>query len=311
MPEEAKIDYVGLDIGKEQLDWDVEEKQFGQVSNSAEGRAKLIERLKALPHPRVICEYSGGYERSVITDLLAAGIEVCAVQPGRVRGWAKAEGLNGKTDRLDAALLRRFGQKVELRLAEPTNPVVAVLRELVDHRRQLIAHLTEVEGRLPLAGPTLCRLLQRERTFFKQEIERVEKKIKEHINDDPDLKNKSDRLQQLQGVGPVLSATILAHVPELGTLEAAKLSALIGVAPHPLDSGKTNRPRHVRGGRSAVRHVLYMAALSASHSNPILASFYQRLRSKGKPGNVCIVAVMRRMLCVMNKLIAEPNFCLA
>jgi transposase len=310
MPAQA-IDYIGIDISQDRLDWNVSEAHWGEESNDAQGRLRLIKKLQRWPHPRVICEYSGGYERQLITELLSANIEVCAVQPGRVRAWAQAEGLSAKTDRLDAALLRRFGEKVPLRLAEPTSPSAQVLRDLVDHRRQLLTHLVEVEGRIRLAGATLRRLLERERQFFKAEIARVDKQIKTHMDEDPDLKNKAERLQQLQGVGPVLSATILAYVPELGKIESAQLSALIGVAPHPKDSGKNKRPRHVRGGRMAVRNVLYMAAVSASHSNPFLAQFYQRLRAKGKPANVCLVAVMRRMLCVMNKLIAQPDFCLA
>jgi transposase len=114
----------------------------------------------------------------------------------------------------------------------------------------------------------------------------------------------------MKGVGPVLAATLLAYVPELGTIDSAQLSALIGVAPHPDDSGNTSKPRHVRGGRAQVRRVLYMAAIAAARYNPILAAFYQRLKARGKPTKVCLVAVMRKMLCVLNRLIENPNFAL-
>jgi transposase len=134
--------------------------------------------------------------------------------------------------------------------------------------------------------------------------------IRQHIDSDPDLRGKSERLQQIKGVGPVLASTLLAYVPELGKIESAQLSALIGVAPHPKDSGKTRAPRHVRGGRSQVRHVLYMAAVCASRTNPILAAFYQRLKANGKPAMVCLVAVMRKLVCLMNRLIQDPNFAL-
>lgn len=311
MPENAESDYVGLDIAAARLDYCLNETVEGSIGNSAEGRAELIGKLKCLPRPRVVCEASGGYEKVVVAELLAAGIEVCVVQPGRVRAFAYAEGLLAKTDRIDARLLRRYGQKVQLRLAVPVIAALATLRELLEHRRALTTQCCEVESRLPVAGATLAKLLGKQRTFLKKQIEQVEKMIRQHIDNDSDLRGKSERLQQITGVGPVLASTLLAYVPELGRIESAQLSALIGVAPHPKDSGKTRAPRHVRGGRSQVRRVLYMAAVCASHTNPILTAFYQRLIAHGKPPMVCIVAVMRKMVCLMNRLIQDPNFTLA
>jgi transposase len=311
MPEEPQVDYVGVDIAEGRLDYCIGEKDEGACENRSEGRQQLIYRLKRLRRPRVICEASGGYEKVVVAELLAAGIEVCLVQPGRVRAFAYAEGLLAKTDRIDARLLRRFGQKVALRLAQPADPAAAILRELLEHRRQLSEQLSEVEGRLRLAGPTLARLLQQQRDFLRQQIDAVEKMIREHIDQDPDMRHKAERLQEMKGVGPVLAATLLAYVPELGKIDSAKLSALIGVAPYPDDSGTTSKPRHVRGGRAQVRHVLYMAAVAAARYNPILAAFYQRLKAHGKPAKVCLVAVMRKMLCVLNRLLEDPKFVLA
>lgn len=258
-----------------------------------------------------MCEASGGYEKLIVAEMLQAGIEVCVVQPGRVRAFADAEGLLSKTDRIDARLLRRFGRKITLRLAVPSDPAASALRELLEHRRQLTTQVSEVAGRLPLAGPTLGKLLGKQHRFLERQIAEVEKLIAQHIDRDPDLKKKSERLQQVKGVGPVLSATVLAYVPELGQLDSPQLSALLGVAPYPDDSGQKSGPRHIRGGRAQVRHVLYMAAVSAARSNPILAEFYQRLVAKGKPRKVCLVAVMRKMVCLMNKLIQDPEFVLA
>ena len=310
MPETASVAYVGLDIAEARLDYCIGENDEGSCVNRSEGRQQLIQRLKQLARPRVICEASGGYEKVVVAELLAAGIEVCVVQPGRVRAFAYAEGLLAKTDRIDARLLRRFGQKVTLRLAEPVNAAAATLRELLEHRRQLTEQRSEVEGRLRLAGPTLTKLLHEQLRFLQQQIDTVEKMIREHIEQDSDMHQKARRLQEMKGVGPVLAATLLAYVPELGNIDSAKLSALIGVAPHPDDSGTTPRPRHVRGGRAQVRHVLYMAAVAAARHNPILAAFYQRLKSRGKPAKVCLVAVMRKMVCVLNRLIEDPQFVL-
>jgi transposase len=311
MPENTPPDYVGLDIAAERLDYCVNETDESNCPNNPIGRAELIAKVKRLSRPRIICEASGGYEKLVVAELLAAGIEVCVVQPARVRFFAYAEGLLAKTDRIDARLLRRYAQKVQLRLAVPVDAVLATLRELIEHRRALTTQLCEVEGRLPLAGVTLAKLLGRQRTFLKKQIEQVEKTLRQHIDNDPDLRSKSERLQQIKGVGPVLASTLLAYVPELGKIESSQLSALIGVAPHPRDSGKNRAPRHVRGGRSQVRHVLYMAAVCAARCNPILAAFYQRLRGNGKPAMVCLIAVMRKMVCLMNRLIQDPNFALA
>ena len=311
MPENSQSDYVGLDIAAARLDYCLNETEEGNCANDPQGRRSLIARLKKLPHPRVICEASGGYEKVVVAELLADGLEVCVVQPSRVRAFAYAEGLLAKTDRIDARLLRRFGQKVEPRLAIPAIPALVTLRELLDHRRALTLQCSEVEGRRPLAGATLTKLLNKQRTFLQKQLEEVEKMIRQHIDSDPDLRSKSERLQQIKGVGPVLASTLLAYVPELGNIESPQLSALIGVAPHPKDSALTRAPRHVRGGRSQVRHVLHMAAVCASRRNPILAAFYQRLKSHGKPPMVCLVAVMRKMVCLMNRLIQDPNFILA
>ena len=310
MPANAEPDYVGLDIAKDQLDYCIDEHTEGRRPNTAEGRAQLISQLRGLPHARIILEASGGYEKVVVAELLQAGVEVCVVQPGRVRAMAHAEGLAAKTDRIDARLLRRYGQRYKPRLAVPADPLAATLRELLEHRRALTTQQAEVQGRLALAGPTLRTLLDTQHTFLAEQLAAVEKLLAEHIDRDPCLRTKAARMQEVKGVGPVLAATLLAYVPELGQIESAQLSALLGVAPHAKDSAKTCFPRHVRGGRGQVRTVLYMAAVCASRWNPILAAFYQRLRSHGKPATVALVAVMRKMVCLLNHLIQNPNFVL-
>ncbi len=311
MPDTAEPHYVGLEIAKAQLDYAVNDKEVAQVANTTEGHTQLIVVLRRLRHPRVVCEASGGYERLVVAALLAAGIEVCVVPAGRARSFADSEGLLAKTDRIDALMLRRYGRSVKLRLAVPEDPLCTELRDLLDRRRDLLERLSVVQCQQETARPTLVRYLKREQRFLEKELQALQHQIEKHIDRDPTLKQKYERLQEMKGVGPVLAATLLAYVPELGNLPDATLSALVGVAPFPKDSGKTRFPRHVRGGRAAVRHVLYMAAVCASRSNPILAAFYQRLKAKGKPAKVCLIAVMRKMLTVLNRLLAKPNFVLA
>jgi transposase len=305
-----EVNYVGLDIAKDRLDYTVDGIRCGHVPNTASGHARLLAVLRPLRGVRVICEATGGYERAIVATLLLAKIEVCLVNPGRVRAFAQAEGLLAKTDRLDAQLLRRFGQKVQPRLHAPMDQAAIALRELLDYRRQVSDQLVAVRNRLELAGPVLQTRLAAQVRFLEQELSETDRLIEEHIDHDDMLRGKAARLRQLQGVGPVLAATLLAHVPELGEIQAPQLAALIGVAPFARDSGRSHRTRHVRGGRGVVRHVLYMAAVAAIRHNPVLAAFYARLVAAGKPKLVALIAVMRKMLHVLNRLLADPNFVL-
>lgn len=306
-----EVTYVGLDIAKERLDYTVDGERFGETTNDAKGHARLVARLRQIKTTvRVVCEATGGYERAVVAALSLAAIEVCMVNPRRVRAFAEAEGLLAKTDRIDAKLLRRFGLQIKPRLHVPTDPAALALRELLDYRRQISEQLVAVRNRVELAGPLLKQGLQRQIKFLEAEKAEADRLVQAQIDSDDQLRPKSERLQLLQGVGPVLAATLLAHVPELGRIESPQLVALVGVAPHPRDSGKTERRRHVRGGRMVVRNVLYMAAIAAVRYNPILGAFYKRLRQKGKPALVAIIAVMRKMLHVLNRLIADPHFTL-
>ncbi|MBE2213881.1 MAG: transposase [Opitutaceae bacterium] len=302
--------YVGLDVSKDRLDYTVDGTRCDHVPNTASGHARLLAALRPRRGVRVICEATGGYERAVVAALLLANLEVCVVNPGRVRAFAHAEGLLAKTDRLDAQLLRRFGEKVRPRLHAPMDQAAIALRELLDYRRQVSDQLVAVRNRLELAGPVLRARLDGQVTFLAQELAVTDRLIQDHIDHDDTLRRKAARLRELKGAGPVLVATLLAYVPELGDIADPQLSALIGVAPFARDSGRSRKPRHVRGGRGVVRHVLYMAAVAATQHNPVLRAYYARLVGAGKPKLVALVAVMRKMLLVLNRLLADPNFVL-
>ncbi len=190
------------------------------------------------------------------------------------------------------------------------SPEVEALRDLLEHRRQLDEQRVLFGNRRETAGPTLLALIEPELAHLEQSLEAVEARIRQHLADHPVLRAKAERLQQLQGCGPVLAATLLAYLPELGLLEDKQIAGLVGVAPHAHDSGDTAHPRHTHGGRIVVRNVLYMAAVSATRHNPVLYAFYQRLRADGKPAKVALVAVMRKMITVLNRLLKDPNFIL-
>lgn len=311
MPEQDTRDYVGLDIAKSQLDYAIAETNEGQLPYGSKGLIELVEKVRQLPRPCVICESTGGYERRVMEVLLKAGIEVCLVMPGRVRAFAKAEGLLAKTDRIDARLLRRFGQKLAPRAYRAPSAAVEELRALLDYRRLLVEQLAELKSRQEVAVPALRELLEQHEVILEAAWAKAEAAITAHLEKSAELCAKAQRLQQVKGVGPILACTLLAHVTELGQITDKALSSLIGVAPHPHDSATTSRPRHVRGGRNIVRRVLYMSAVCAARFNPHLKVFYRRLIEAGKPAKVAIVAVMRKLLCLLNRLIAKPDFILA
>ena len=310
MTDQTQPHYVGIDVSKLTLDYALTGTVEGQVPNTAEGYRRLLEQLRPLGGARVICESTGGYERGLVAALWAAGLEVCVVQPGRARAFAQSEGQLAKTDRIDAQSLRRFGQSVPLHVTQPTPAEVAVLRDLLDRRRDVVERLVELANQLGLARPTLAHWIQREQRFLTKEREALDQAIATQIQDHALLRAKEARIRELKGAGPVLAATVLAYLPELGTLPAKTISALVGVAPHARDSGQSHRPRQIRGGRATLRHVLYMCAITALRFNPILGAFYARLRAQGKAAKVCLVAVMRKMLVVLNRLLADPNFCL-
>jgi transposase len=304
------VRYVPLDVSKRRLDYGLESGRTAAVANTREGIATLIKQLEGYPQAHVVCEATGGYERALLAALGQAKIGVSRVHPGRVRAFARAEGLKAKTDKIDVELLRRYAVAMQPRVEVLPTPEVEVLRDLLDHRRQLDEQRVLFSNRRETAGPTLLGLIEHELTHLKGSCEEIEGRIHEHIHGHATLRAKFERLQQLQGCGPVLAATLLAYLPELGVLEDKQISGLVGVAPHANDSGETARPRHAHGGRIAVRNVLYMAAVSAAHHNPVLAPFYQRLIAEGKPAKVAIVAVMRKMIVVLNKLLKDPNFTL-
>lgn len=306
------ITFVGIDVSKLHLDSFIPGAPARRDPQTPAGHADLIAALRQIPHPRVICEATGGYEQTLAATLMAAGIEVCIVQPGRVRHFAFAEGLLAKTDRIDAELLSRFGQKIQPRCEIPADPDAVRLRQILETRRILVVLITDMGNRLELAQGYLREEIESQLASFKVRLAKVEADLDEHIRTAAALKSKNQRLQEVKGVGPVLAATLLAYVPELGHISDKTLSALVGVAPHPHDSGNLRGKRRVRGGRANVRKVLYMAAVASVRFNPILKAFYSRLRNQaGKPAKVALVAVMRKLLGVLNRLIADPDFSLA
>jgi len=307
----SQSSFIGVDVSKHHLDSFHPSLASKRFPNDAQGIRDLVAHIRSLHAPHVVCEATGGYESSLVYDLMAMDVSVSVVQPSRVRYFARAEGLLAKTDKIDAKLLARFGQKMEPRPSVPADPATIQLRQICETRSFLVDKISELDNRLGLAQGVLKEELASIREDFLTRLEQVEDQRAEFIKRHHEMLSRNERLQQVRGVGPVLASTLLAYVPELGKITDKQLSAIIGVAPHPQESGKQQGRRSIRGGRAGVRKVLYMAAIAATRFNPILREVYRRLCSKGKAKKVAIVAVMRKLLGVLNKLIADPTFCLA
>jgi transposase len=310
---EAKPAYAGVDISKETLDVTLVGEPAAPYANQAAGIAELVKQIKQQPGPvHVICEPSGGYERALLEALWAAGIAVSLVNAGRVRSFAKARGLLAKTDQIDAALLREFGQRMEPEALAAPSPSRQSLADLVQRREQLIGLLTMEEQRLTQARHSTIKQMSAELLqALKKQIAQIEALIASQIDEDDTLRKQSERLQQVKGVGPVTASTLLAELPELGKLNSQEIGALAGVVPYNHDSGQHRGRRWIRGGRLKVRRVLYMAATVAARFNPILKTFYLRLVEKGKPKKVALTAVMRKLVVLLNLLLKKPDFILA
>ena len=305
--------YAGIDIGKASLDLSLLGHPPGRHTNDAAGIATLIKLLKKLPQPvQIICEPSGGYERDLLEALWAAGLAVSLVHAARVRAFARAQGLLAKTDPIDAVVLRQFGELLQPGILPPPSPQRERLAELVQRREQLVNILAmeqqrQVQTRDAVVRKMSGRLLRE----LLHQIEQLDELIAAQIASDSLLKTQSERMQQVKSIGPVTASTLLAELPELGTLSRNESGALAGVAPYNRDSGQYRGRRTIRGGRVRVRRVLYMAAVVATRFNPILKSFYQRLLAAGKPKKLALTAVMRKLVVLLNHLLKNPQFTLA
>lgn len=303
--------YVGLDVAKSALQLDLAGTSHA-LTNDAKGHAQLLKLLRPHPTAHLVCEATGGYEQPVVRALHAAKVRASVVEAGRVRHFAKARGLRAKTDPIDAAVLSAYGRTFEPPPAQPPSAQQARLAELSTRRLQLIETLVAANQRAAHYADKLCAQQSRQLArLLEKQIAACDQAIAQLIAADEKLQAQARRLDEIPGVGPVTAATVLAEVPELGTLSDAAASALVGVAPYNRDSGQQQGARHIAGGRKAVRCALYMAALSAVQFDPILKAFYTRLRAAGKKPKVALVAAMRKLVVLMNRLLKNPDFKLA
>lgn len=297
---------VGIDVSKARLDV-AAAGEFWSVTNDFEGIGKLVGRLKALLPSLVVVESTGGLERGVIAELSAAGIPIALVNPGRVREFAKSIGLLGKTDKIDAGLLVRFGEGTKPKSTQLPSSEEQQLSAWMTRRRQVVDMLTMEKNHLSSSHPATQASIQKILDILQQELDNLNRQIDDFIDLYPDFHQKEDILRSAPGVGPVTAAILLADLPELGSMDRKKVAALVGVAPFNNDSGRHRGKRRVKGGRPSIRKVLYMATLSATKHNPVIRSFYQHLLSLGKVKKIAIVACMRKLLTFLNAMIRDSR----
>ena len=302
--------YVGLDIAKLTLELNLR-RRSASLPNTPGGQAALVRRLQAVPGAHVVCEATGGYERAVVAALHAAQIPVSVLNPARARQFARALGTQAKTDPIDAAVLTAFGGALRPEATPARTPSEAKLAAYVTRRGQLIAlRVAESQRAEACLDPVLAKTFVHALRHLEKAISTVERLIQTLVGQTAELAERVRRLDAIPGVGLLTAVGVLAALPELGTLGRGQAAALAGLAPYNRDSGTASGKRHICGGRSDARQSLYMAALTASRSNPILKAFYDRLLAAGKPPKLALTAVMRKLLVLMNHLLKNPDFSL-
>jgi transposase len=311
-PNNLTLIYAGIDVAKATLVLSLQDVCH-TLENNAQGHTQLLKLLSQVDAKiHVILEATGGYESAVVRVLHAASVALSVMLPSRVRAFARAMGLQAKTDPIDAGLLAAFGAAIQPEPTMPPSEAQRQLTELVIRRAQLVTAKVVEQNR---AEHYTDRITQRQSAkmlaFLQQQITECDRQILRQIKADEVLAARASRLQEVPGVGPVTAATLLAHMPELGTLDDGEAAALAGLAPYNCDSGPCKGTRSIRGGRQEVRCALYMAAMTAVRHDRLLRAFYQRLCAAGKKPMVALTAAMRKLILLLNRLLANPDFKLA
>ena len=300
--------FVGIDVSKAQLDVGFAPKsEVLSVGNADEGISTIVEHLAKLDVALVVLEATGGLETRITAALSAAGIPVVVVNPRQVRDFARATGRLAKTDAIDARILAEFAMAVRPKIRALPDEATSELKALSARRRQLTEMIVAEKNRLGSASKSVRPNIEAHIRWLKDELDRIDDDILQLIKNNSSFKGKDTLLRSAPGIGPVISATLLCQLPELGSLNRKQIAALVGVAPFNRDSGKFKGKRVVWGGRTHVRRALYMGTLVATRFNPVIKAFYNRLLEAGKSPKVTLVACMRKLLTILNAMIKHQQ----
>jgi transposase len=300
--------FVGIDVSKAQLD--IAHRPTGEkqsFANDKVGIKTLVKRLAKLQPALIVLEATGGYERLPMRALISAELQAVMINPRQVRDFAKATGQLAKTDSIDADVLAHFAQAVRPKLRPLPDAVTVELRGLIARRRYFIETISAEINRLEMASKTVRKSINDHVRTLERALERINKDLDRAIANNPIWKDSENRMRGVPGIGPVSSRTLLAELPELGTLDRKQIASLAGVAPFNRDSGSLKGRRSIWGGRAPLRCALYMATLVATTRNPVIRDFYNRLRAKGKLFKVALIACMRKLLTILNSMIKHKT----
>jgi transposase len=302
--------YVGIDVSKDQLDVHIHPAgEAFSVSRNEAGLEELIERLKAYALKAIAVEATGGFESVVVASLAAEGLPVIRVNPAQVRAFANALGKRAKTDPIDAAVIARFVEATKPEIRSLPSAQTLALADLMARRRQIVQMITAERQRAvrSTANARLQKSIARLLKALQRELDSLDSDIDSSVRASPVWREKEDLLSTVPGVGKVIARTLLAELPELGTLDRRQIAALVGLAPFTRRSGKWRGKSFISGGRTSCRTILFIGALVAAKHNPDLRAFRQRLIDAGKPKIVAIVAVARKLLTILNAIIRDKS----
>src|ERR1700733_5748263 len=299
--------FIGIDVSKDRLDVCIRPSgETFTVTRDGEGLERLGERLCALAPQLVVMEATGGYETVVASTLAAAHLPLAVVNPRQIRDFARATGKLAKTHRLDAAAIAHFAEAIRPPARPIADPQAQALGELVARRRQVIEMMVAERNRRRRANQRrVLRAIDRHLELLQSELSDLEGDIDGAIRNTPAWQADADLLASVPGIGPATLRTLIAELPELGTLDRRKIAALVGVAPINRDSGTLRGRRTIAGGRASVRSALFMAALVASRANPVIAAHYKKLGAAGKTGKQALTACIRKLIVILNAILLD------
>jgi transposase len=300
---------VGIDVSKDKLD--VAFRPGGEglvVERNAAGIEALIERLRPLSLKAVALEATGGFETVVAASLAAAGLPVVVVNPAQVRSFAQALGQRAKTDPIDAAVIAHFAEAAKLEIRPLPDEATRLLSDMVARRRQIVEMIVaEGQRKRRMSDRRVLKSIDRLLSALQKELSDIDAQIDDNVRGSPIWRQKQELLTSVPGVGPQIARTLIADLPELGQVDRGQIAALAGLAPWTRQSGQWKGKSFIGGGRTVVRAALYVGALVASRHNPVLKAVYQRLLAAGKPKNVALIAVARRLLTILNAILRDGS----
>jgi len=304
--------YVGVDVSKDQLDVKAlpcnETRQF---SNDDPGIKKLVTFVRKIDPQLIVFESTGGLEMAAVSSLIENHLPVVVVNPRQVRDFAKATGRLAKTDSIDTDTIARFARDIRPEVRPIKDEHTQLLSALNARRRQIVDMLVAEKNRLYTAPKPNMKSIQKHIQWLERSLEDINQDIDKIIKKSPTWRENDRILQSFKGVGPVVSASLLGDLPELGTLNRKKIATLVGVAPLNCDSGRFRGRRRIKGGRANVRRKLYMAAVASLRHNPMIRDFYDRLIDAGKPSKLALTACMRKILTILNAMMKNRTYWIA